>query len=433
MKGCSLAAVARAGTERTLDGPTPHAVRGGAQSTPSSNRPSPPSGCASPCAHVADRHNAAEQPRGRLQSTGAKLLRRRKTQAMSHRSNRSRLSRIVLSITVGALALSGLGACSSGGSSEAKSTVRVTLIVKTLDNPYFIALQDAAKAEAKAEGIDLALASGKGIGDEASQIASIENAISRGENGIVITPASQGVEDALIKARAAGLKVVTLDTVPADPKSTDVTFATDNFLAGEHIGEWAAGKLAGATAKIGLVIGFSDQIISVDVDRNQGFLTGMGIDAADRGKLGDEKKTGKYSGGSYIIEGSAAGQAATDGSRTATETLLSKNPDINLLYVVTEPGARGAFEAVKAAGKTKDILIVTIDGACQTMPLIKDGTFGATSGPVPRKDGHRRYQGREHSRQRPRHHSDTQRSRIRQHRHGPSGHVTGAGRQVAYP
>ena len=43
------------------------------------------------------------------------------------------------------------------------------------------------------------------------------------------------------KARAAGILVITLDT-PLDPiDAADANFATDNFKAGELIGQWAKG------------------------------------------------------------------------------------------------------------------------------------------------------------------------------------------------
>ena len=54
------------------------------------------------------------------------------------------------------------------------------------------------------------------------------------------------------KARDAGLLVIVLDT-PLDPiDAADATFATDNFKAGELIGQWAKGTLGdkAADAKI---------------------------------------------------------------------------------------------------------------------------------------------------------------------------------------
>jgi fructose transport system substrate-binding protein len=263
-------------------------------------------------------------------------------------------------ITAGALtaaaALAFTG-CASGGSASGADAggdepIGVSLIVKTTSNPFFVAMQDGAEAAAEDLGVELTMAAGKEDGDEDTQIQAIENAISKGDAGILITPNGPAVEDALVKARDAGLYVIALDTPPADPDSVDITFATDNFQAGQEIGKWTAAKLGGEKATIALIDLFDDKVVSVDYNRDQGFLDGMGIDTADAAVNGDEAASGTYSGGDYEIVGNEASQGAEDGGRTAAETLLSKNPDINVVYTIHEPAAYGAYEAFKAAGKT---------------------------------------------------------------------------------
>ena len=266
--------------------------------------------------------------------------------------------------------------------------VGVSLIVKTTSNPFFVAMQDGAKKAAAAEGVDLKLAAGKADGDEDTQIQAIENAISKGDKGILITPNGPSVVDALKKAKDAGLFVIALDTPPDPADAADITFATDNFAAGELIGKWTAAQLEGKKATIALVDLFDDKVVSVDYNRDQGFLTGLGIDTADKKKNGDEAKTGKYTGGKggdYEIVGSQASQGAEDGGRTAMETLLAKNPNINVVYTINEPAAAGAFEALKAAGKEKDVLVVSVDGGCPGVNNVKAGIIGATAQQYPVK------------------------------------------------
>ncbi|MGW9183201.1 substrate-binding domain-containing protein [Agromyces sp. NPDC055661] len=296
-------------------------------------------------------------------------------------------------ITAGALtaaaALAFTG-CASGGSASGADAggdepIGVSLIVKTTSNPFFVAMQDGAEAAAEDLGVELTMAAGKEDGDEDTQIQAIENAISKGDAGILITPNGPAVEDALVKARDAGLYVIALDTPPADPDSVDITFATDNFQAGQEIGKWTAAKLGGEKATIALIDLFDDKVVSVDYNRDQGFLDGMGIDTADAEANGDEASTGTYSGGDYEIVGNEASQGAEDGGRTAAETLLSKNPDINVVYTINEPAAYGAYEAFKAAGKTDGLIVVSVDGGCAGIDAVKDGIIGATSQQYPVK------------------------------------------------
>ncbi|MEJ6553482.1 substrate-binding domain-containing protein [Microbacterium esteraromaticum] len=277
----------------------------------------------------------------------------------------------------------------SGGEGSGDDEIGVSLIVKTNSNPFFIAMQEGAKAAAEQEGVALTLAAGKEDGDEDTQIQAIEAAISKGDKGILITPNGPAVLDAIDKARQAGIFVIALDTVPDPADAVDITFATDNFLAGQYIGEWTAGALDGEDAVIGLIDLFDDKAVSVDYNRDQGFLDGLGIDLGDDQVNGDEEAEGEYSGGkggSYEIVGNEASQGAEDGGRTAMENLLAKNPDINVVYTINEPAAYGAYQALEAAGKTgDDVLIVSIDGGCAGVGQVKDGIIDATSQQYPVK------------------------------------------------
>ncbi len=67
------------------------------------------------------------------------------------------------------------------------------------------------------------------------------------------------------------------------------------------------------------------------------------------------------------------------------ENLLQKDPDINVVYTINEPAAAGAYEALKAAGKEKDVLIVSVDGGCPGVKNVKAGVIGATSQQYPLK------------------------------------------------
>jgi len=302
-------------------------------------------------------------------------------------------SRAAIPIAVVSAAVLALGACGGGGGSaspggtSSDEAVAVTLITKTSTNPFFIAMQQGAEAAGKANNVTITTAAGKADGDETTQISAIEAAVARGDKGILITPATDGVNPAIQDARAAGLYVIALDTPPNPPDTVDITFATDNFKAGELIGKWAAGTLAGKQANIALLDLFNDKVASVDYNRDQGFLTGMGIDTKDKMKNGDEDKSGQYTGGkggSYTIVCNEPTQGAQDQGKTAMETCLAKSKDINLVYSINEPAGVGAAEALKDAGVTATI--VSVDGGCDPgITAVKAGTIGATSQQYPVK------------------------------------------------
>jgi fructose transport system substrate-binding protein len=276
------------------------------------------------------------------------------------------------------------GEASGGGGGDSKE-VAVTLITKTSTNPFFIAMQQGAEAAGKANNVSITTAAGKEDGDETTQIAAIEAATARGDQGILITPATDGVNPAIQAARDAGLYVIALDTPPNPPDVVNITFATNNFTAGELIGKWAAGTLNGEKATIAMLDLFNDKVASVDYNRDQGFLTGMGIDVKDKQKNGDEAKTGKYTGGKggdYEIVCNEPTNGATDQGKTAMETCLAKSKTINLVYSINEPAGVGASEALQAAGVKATI--VSVDGGCDPgITAVKSGVIGATSQQYP--------------------------------------------------
>ena len=276
------------------------------------------------------------------------------------------------------------GSASGGGGDE---EVAVTLITKTSTNPFFIAMQKGAEEAGKANNVSITTAAGKEDGDEATQIQAIEAATARGDAGILITPATDGVNPAIQAARDAGLYVIALDTPPNPADVVDITFATDNFTAGELIGKWAAAQMNGQKANIAMLDLFNDKVATVDYNRDQGFLTGMGIDVKDKTKNGDEDASGKYTGGKggdYTIVCNEPTQGAADEGKTAMENCLSKSKDINLVYSINEPSGGGGAEALKDAGVKATI--VSVDGGCDPgLKLVEDGTIGATSQQYPLK------------------------------------------------
>jgi fructose transport system substrate-binding protein len=281
------------------------------------------------------------------------------------------------------------GAATSGGSTTGSSSgqaVGVSLILKTLSNPYFVTMEKDAQAAAAKDNVNLTVAAGKQDGDTQSQISAVDNAISRGDKGILITTNGNAVNAALNQAKAAGLFVIALDTALTPANVADITFATDNTQAGRLDGQYAAAALGGKPAVIAMLDLFNNQVVSVDVDRDHGFLEGMGINPGNPNLNGQEAKTGTYKGGGkYTIACHQPTTGAVDGGRTAMENCLSANSNINVVYAINEPAAEGAYEALKAAGKQNQVMLFAIDGSCSGLKLVSSGEFTSDATQYPGK------------------------------------------------
>jgi fructose transport system substrate-binding protein len=277
-----------------------------------------------------------------------------------------------ISAFLGALAL-GVSFASMASAADTS----VCLITKTDTNPFFVKMKEGATAKAKELGVELKSYAGKIDGDSESQVAAIETCIADGAKGILITASdTKGIVPAVQKARDAGLLVIALDT-PLEPiDAADSTFATDNLLAGELVGKWAAATLGDKAkdAKIAF-LNLTPSQPSVDVLRNQGFMKGFGIDVKDINKIGDEDDA--------RIVGHDITNGNEEGGRSAMENLLQKDPTINVVHTINEPAAAGAYEALKAVGVEKDVLLVSIDGGCPGVKNVAEGVIGATAQQYP--------------------------------------------------
>lgn len=279
---------------------------------------------------------------------------------------------VLTSLMLGAAVVGALAAAPAQA-----AEVGACLITKTDTNPFFVKMKEGASAKAAELGVALKAYAGKIDGDNEGQVAAMESCIADGAKGILLVPSdSKAIVDVVKKARDAGILVIALDT-PLDPiDSADSTFATDNFKAGELIGSWAKAQLGDAAkdAKIAY-LDLNPSQPTVDVLRDQGFMKGFGIDLKDANKIGDEDDARNVC--HDVTNGNE------EGGRTAMENCLTKEPAINVVYTINEPAAAGAYEALKSAGREKDVLIVSVDGGCPGVKNVAAGVIGATSQQYP--------------------------------------------------
>ena len=257
----------------------------------------------------------------------------------------------------------------------------VGLITKTETNPFFVKMKEGAQAEADAKGAKLLTGAGAFDADNEGQVTAMENMVTAGVNGILITPGdTKGIVPAIQKARDAGVLVIALDTPTEPMDATDALFATDNFKAGLLIGEYAKSAMGDKEPIIATIDGSTG--VSVSVLRHNGFLAGFGAGGgaaatptADMSVFAKDPRV--------VCSQDANGDEPL--SLTAMENCLQANPDINLVYTINEPTARGVYTALQAAGREKDVLIVSVDGGCTGVKDVQAGKIAATSQQYPLK------------------------------------------------
>ncbi|MBY3118670.1 MULTISPECIES: sugar ABC transporter substrate-binding protein [Rhizobium] len=248
--------------------------------------------------------------------------------------------------------------------SLAQEPVKLGFITK-FPVPFFATMENAAKDYAKRNpGVEIIYGQGTSATDIEGQIAQIESMVTRGVQGIAITPVDPTVSTALDKAVAAGIKVVLMDNNIPDWKGRTALATTDNFAAGKIAGEYLKTVLqAGDT--LGILEGVPG-VPALD-DRVTGMLEGLkGLDVK--------------------IVGKGATNCTEELGISVAEDLLTKNPDLKAIYAACGPPAAGAARAIKNAGTANDkIVLVGFDFCCGEEEALKSGVEDASVAQFPTK------------------------------------------------
>ena len=248
--------------------------------------------------------------------------------------------------------------------SLAQEPVKLGFITK-FPVPFFATMENAAKEYAKRNpGVEIIYGQGASATDIEGQIAQIESMVTRGVQGIALTPVDPTVSTALDKAVAAGIKVVLMDNNIPDWKGRTALATTDNFAAGKIAGEYLKTVL-----KAGDTMGILEGVPGVPAldDRVKGMLEGLnGLDVK--------------------IVGKGATNCSEELGISVAEDLLTKNPDLKAIYAACGPPAAGAARAIKNAGTANDkIVLVGFDFCCGEEEALKSGIEDASVAQFPTK------------------------------------------------
>ena len=191
--------------------------------------------------------------------------------------------------------------------------------------------------------------------DMAAMINAFELAIAKKPNGIVLVGFEPSLSDIVDKAVDEGIPVVTVD---ADlPDSKRIAFVgTGNFQAGLVGGE-----------KLCSIIGEKGQVA---------LMTKPGQSNLEERIEGYRKALEKYP--DVEIVQIADTQSDPNVAAQAAATLLQKYPDLAGIACVEAAGGSGAAIAVKEAGKTGNVAIVSMDRGNEVLEYIGEGVITAS-------------------------------------------------------
>lgn len=248
----------------------------------------------------------------------------------------------------------------NGDKATSKDTLTIGLSISTLNNPFFVALNEGAKAKATELGAKLTVADAQ---DNASkQTSDVEDLIQQGVDLLLINPVdSSAVASAVEAANAAGIPVITVDRTSEGGEVVS-HIASDNVAGGVLAGEYLM-ELVGKGAKIVELEGVAGS--SAARDRGEGFNNAID------GQLN-------------VVAKQTANFNRAEGL-TVMENILQANPTIVGVFAHNDEMALGAVEAIAASGK--DIKVIGFDATDDAQAAVKAGTMAATVAQKPDEIG----------------------------------------------
>jgi ribose transport system substrate-binding protein len=222
-------------------------------------------------------------------------------------------------------------------------------------NEFWLTLARAAEARAREMGANFINVTTTDP-DAAAQVAAVENAVSQGVDAIIIGAAdSRAFGDAIDKAQAANIPVITVDT-GIDHPWVKTLIQTDNLAAAKMAGQYIVDK-AGPDCKKLLIVG------------------GLaGHQTGDARKNGVEE-VAKANGYEVIVEYADWLDAK---AAEVAQNQLTANPDVCALFAAWDPGAVAALSVVKQKGLLDQITLVGFDALPAALKAIKAGEMEAT-------------------------------------------------------
>lgn len=254
----------------------------------------------------------------------------------------------------------------------------IKFIAMSSASVYWTSLQNGAEAAAEEfgapyGGIEIQFAAPESDTDTQKQIELIENAISQGVDGIIVTPSSPTVpHDAIVKATESGIKVICADQY-LDPMDADAFYGTDGIAMCTELADYVVENILDGTGSYCEMVYNMTSLASID--RHDGFVAGMESKAPDMKNVG------------YTV---------TDSDINATATYVSNvyqaNPDLKCIFANNDRSTLGVLNGVRELGLEGEIVICGVDCNIELLKAMREGSIAALALQMPYNQGYQSVQ-----------------------------------------
>lgn len=246
------------------------------------------------------------------------------------------------------------------GVSAGNESKQSTLVISTLNNPFFVSVAEGARAQALTDNIVMDVQNANN--DDTASLNQATTALVKNPDVLILDPtSSESGGSIVVQANAADIPVVAFDRMP-DKGELAAFIGYDAIQAGRN-GAKALCEAVGGTGKVAEIQGILGT--SVARDRSNGFQEGM-----------------KDCPGVTVV---ATQSADFDRGKSldVVNNILQANPDLDGIYAANDEMAMGAVAAVKSRNLVGEVKIVGNDGIGDALKAIAAGEMYATNAESP--------------------------------------------------
>lgn len=232
----------------------------------------------------------------------------------------------------------------------------VAVITKSTTSQYWKTTFAGANAAGAEYNLEVTFDGPENEEDYETQNSMIREAVKNGANAIVFSAVDYNANAATInEAVEAGVKVVVIDSdVNSDLVSCRIS--TDNYKAGRMVGE-AVLNGDEQDFKVGIV----------NFDKN-----------SENGQQREKGFRDAVEGNSRVsIVSSVNVNSTTEEAKSATEKMLSENPDINIIVTFNEWTSLGVGYAVQDMDMASEVRVVAFDSNVVSVGMLETGEVDA--------------------------------------------------------
>ncbi|WP_404273536.1 substrate-binding domain-containing protein [Yersinia similis] len=225
--------------------------------------------------------------------------------------------------------------------------------------PFEVHMQRTAVKTAKALGVKLQVLDGQGSSPK--QVVDLENAITRGAQGFIVSPNDiNAISSAVEEIQQAKLPVVTLDRSVESEKKVP-HFGANNYKGGEAIANYVKSTFPNG-ADIVLLTGQPGS--SSNIERTKGIRDSL--------KAGGDKYR--------IVVDQTGNWMRSEGMRIIESVLPSLPKPPQVILSANDDMALGAIEALQSHGmKPGEIMVTGFDAVPEALARVREGWMAVTA------------------------------------------------------